>query len=132
MADAARAAVRRPSRRLLFDGNCGFCSSLARWADRRLPADATTEPWQRADLETLGLTRDEVADHAYWVDADGRKLRGHEAAAAALRAIGGPLGLAGVVMLVPPVSWASMIGYELVSRIRHRLPGGTPACAGGR
>ncbi len=40
----------------------------------------------------------------------------------------GPWAVAGRILLAPPVSWVAPLGYRLVARYRHRLPGGTPAC----
>ena len=44
---------------LVFDGDCAFCSTSARFVSERLrrsPADYAVEPWQRLDLDALGLT----------------------------------------------------------------------------
>ena len=44
---------------LVYDGDCAFCSTSARFAARwlrRSPADYAIEPWQRLDLAALGLT----------------------------------------------------------------------------
>jgi predicted DCC family thiol-disulfide oxidoreductase YuxK len=35
---------------------------------------------------------------------------------------------AGWLGTAPPWSWLSELGYALVARYRHRLPGGTPPC----
>ena len=47
---------------LVYDGDCAFCSTSARFAARwlrRSPADYAIEPWQRLDLVALGLTATE-------------------------------------------------------------------------
>lgn len=115
---------------LVYDGDCGFCTSSAHWVERRLPvaSGVAVEPWQVLDLQALGLTPAEVADAAWWVALGGVRHRGHRAIAAALRAIGGPWGVAGRVIDVPPVSWIAAAVYRVVARYRYRLPGGTPAC----
>ena len=106
-----------PLRRVLvFDGDCRFCSSVARWVARRLPPGARTIPWQEIpDPSAVGLTRERIADAAWWIDGSCRPHRGHLAARGALREIGG---------LDPVAAWA----YDVIARNRHRLPGGTPAC----
>jgi predicted DCC family thiol-disulfide oxidoreductase YuxK len=86
-------------------------------------------PWQLVDdLERHGLTENDVATAAYWIDGDGRPQRGHRAVAFALQAAGGGWGLLGSLLLVPPISWLARAGYRLTARYRNRLPGGAPGC----
>ena len=113
---------------LVFDGDCSFCTSSAQWIEHRLPAGVRVEPWQRLDLSALGLTEREVTTAAYWVDEQGRAYRGDLAIAKSLVAAGGLRKVLGVVLQLPPISLLSAIGYQIVARNRHRLPGGTPAC----
>lgn len=123
-ADPAAAAVGT----LIFDGKCPFCTMTARWARRRLPRGARVIPYQVIDdPAALGLTRRQLAEAAWWVDPHGGTRRGHLAVAEAFRAIGGPWGMVGDLMLIPPISWLAGLVYELVSRNRHRLPGTRPA-----
>ena len=62
------------------------------------------------------------------MDRDGTRFRGHRAIAKSLVAGRGWTRLAGIAVSVPPFSWAAAAAYPVVSRYRHRLPGGTPAC----
>lgn len=120
---------------LVYDGDCGFCTSAARWAERGFGATATALPWQGLGddgLRALGLTRDQVARAAWWVGPEGRPLGGHLAVAAALSAGGGWRRPAGRVLRTPPVRWGASVAYRFVSRYRHHLPGGTPACRADR
>jgi predicted DCC family thiol-disulfide oxidoreductase YuxK len=112
----------------VFDGDCGFCTSSAKWIEHRLPPTALVEPWQRLDLGAIGLTQRDVETAAYWVDDRGRRHRGHKAIARSLVAAGGTWKVLGVVLLIPPISWLAAVGYMLVAKYRHKLPGGTPAC----
>jgi predicted DCC family thiol-disulfide oxidoreductase YuxK len=112
---------------LIFDGNCGFCSACATWAQRRLK-DADVVPGQRVDVAAYGLTARDVSAAAWWVDRAGRLHRGHRAIGKALQAFGGSWRVLGWLCLRPPSSWAAWAVYGLVARFRHRLPGGTPAC----
>ena len=69
-------------------------------------------------------------------------FRGHLAVARALHAAGGWRRVVGGAIAVPPLSWAAALGYRVVVRYRHRLPGTTssrstlrrllPLCAPGR
>ena len=110
---------------LVFDGDCGFCTSSADLADRwlRIP---TVAPWQRLDLESLGLDEARCAEALQWVAVDGTVRSGERAVIAALWHRGG-------LFTVPAALLAALrplagVGYRLVARNRHRLPGGTPAC----
>ncbi|MBN9606416.1 MAG: DUF393 domain-containing protein [Actinomycetales bacterium] len=114
---------------LIFDGDCGFCTTTVDKLREALPRFPEAQPWQWTDLDAYGLTRDD-ASHYVWLVTPTHQYAGHLAVAALLR---GQPGLGwrflGVLGTVPPYSWAAAIGYKLVSRYRHLLPGGTPACA---
>ena len=56
---------------MIFDGDCGFCTTSAGWIERRLPADVRVAPWQILELAEYGLTETDVTTAAYWVDGDG-------------------------------------------------------------
>jgi len=117
-----------PSRVLVYDGDCGFCTRTAEWAEARLPADTTVQPYQWLDLEPLGLTPEDGQRAAWWIDDRGRCHRGHRAAGHALVAMGGLWRVPGALFLIPPISWVAAGIYALVARFRYKLPGGTPAC----
>ena len=105
---------------LVFDGECGFCTSAAEWVG------GERAPWQDLGAEglaELGLSVEEAREAAWWVDGAGR-YRGHLAIGHALA----ERSRLGRVLLVPPLSWLGAAAYPLVARYRHRLPGGTPAC----
>jgi predicted DCC family thiol-disulfide oxidoreductase YuxK len=114
---------------LVFDGDCGFCSTSVRFIRRRIPTRADLVPWQRAPLATLGVTREQARDAVLWVGRDARVAAGPEAVAALLRDAGGAWSLLGRLLDVRPVRALAWPAYRWVSRNRHRLPGGTPACA---
>lgn len=87
------------------------------------------QPWQWIDFASLGLSRRDVT-HYVWLLVDGERHRGHAAVAALLRvqrAFGWRF--LGQLLITPPFSWIAAAGYAIVARFRHRLPGGTPACA---
>jgi predicted DCC family thiol-disulfide oxidoreductase YuxK len=116
---------------LVFDGDCAFCTSCARLLERIGP-EAEIVAWQLADLRELGITAAQAAEAVRWIEADGTVRTGHEALAAALATAGWLWRVAGRAILLPVVSPLAAAGYRLVARNRHRLPGGTPACAAGR
>lgn len=113
---------------LIFDGDCGFCTTTANYIVRRSSVPITAHAWQLTDVTQFGLTEAQTADRVYLVLGD-EKFGGHLAFAYllfiqrnwALKAIGW-------LLTVPPLCWFAAPGYRLVARYRHRLPGGTPAC----
>ena len=115
---------------LVYDGDCAFCTSSAELLARIAPAAATVA-WQQIDLAELGLTEEAASAAVQWVALDGTIRSGHEAVAAALGSAGGIWTLAGRVLLAPGISPIAGAGYRLIANNRHRLPGGTPACATG-
>jgi len=114
---------------LVYDGDCGFCTTSARFLERRIRPEAEIIAWQLADLAQLGLTEEQAADAVRWVEADGTVRSGHAAIAGALGAAGRIWRVAGRLLLLPGISWVAAKVYRLVAANRYRLPGGTPACA---
>jgi len=116
---------------LIFDGDCGFCTTAAHWAQSQLRHGERVEAWQLLGpdvLESFGLSLRDVEQAAWWIDSEGRPARGHRAAGKVLQAAGGWHRTAGWLVLTPPSSWVAAGVYRLVVRWRYRLPGGTPAC----
>jgi predicted DCC family thiol-disulfide oxidoreductase YuxK len=113
---------------LAYDGDCAFCTSSVRVLERIGPK-AEIVAWQLTDLGALGLTEEEAAAAVQWVEIDGTIRSGHGAIAAALGSAGGPWALAGQVLLSPGIAPVAAAAYRLIADNRHRLPGGTPACA---
>jgi predicted DCC family thiol-disulfide oxidoreductase YuxK len=116
---------------LVYDGDCAFCTRSAQWAAKRLPPPASAKPSHSIDLDALGLTHQDVARAAWWVDADRRRWGGHLAVGKALVAAGGWRALLGHVVLVPPRLWLAKPVYGWVARNRSRMPGGSPTCGVG-
>jgi predicted DCC family thiol-disulfide oxidoreductase YuxK len=116
---------------LVYDGDCGFCTSVAARISRHWRGPAEAAAWQdlgAGGLGELGLTPEHAQQAAWWVEPDGRRFRGHPAVAEALLAATGWRRVVGAGLVVPPLSWAGALGYRLVVRYRHRLPGSTDAC----
>lgn len=113
---------------LVYDGDCGFCTTTAKWIERRLDPDVRVEMWQALDLDAIGLTVDDVTTAAYFVDSDGSLHRGHAGIGRALQYMAAPFRPLGWLMQRPPISWIAAPVYRLVATYRHRLPGATDSC----
>ena len=122
---------------LVFDGDCGFCTTAVDWLARVLPAMPAVTPYQWADLEALGLTVEEAAERVWLVAADApgdlHQYGGHLAVSVLLRHQPRVAWrFLGILLDTPPFSILAAIGYGLIARYRYLLPGGTPACRMGR
>lgn len=116
------------TRLLIFDGDCGFCTTTANWIVRHSSVDVAAKPYQWADLEPLGLTRDEAEAKVQLV-WDGLIYSGHKCFGKLLMIQRNPLiRLVGRIVNSKALNGISSRGYDLVAKNRHKLPGGTPAC----
>ena len=106
---------------LIYDGDCDFCKRCANWLAARLPAGVSILASPEADLAAVGLSEQQAADAAWWIDEDGTPHRGHRAIAESLRACGGNWARLGSLLILPGVSFLAAVVYELIARNRHRL-----------
>jgi len=114
---------------LVFDGDCAFCTTWVNRLERLLPSFPRKSPWQWLDLDELGLTRRDVEQYAWFITPN-HQYAGHLAGSALLRAQRGfGWRFLGNLIATPPVSWVAALAYHCIAQNRHRLPGGTPACA---
>jgi predicted DCC family thiol-disulfide oxidoreductase YuxK len=114
---------------LIFDGECGFCTrtrDLLVRLDRR--HRVSTVPFQGQGVaEQSGIPARDLAESVYWLDDDGAKYSGAQAANAALSAaLGNDLPLR--IYRVPGMRRLQEAVYRWVADNRHRLPGTTPWC----
>lgn len=113
---------------LVYDGDCAFCTRCVEWMKRRMRHLPVIVPWQRADLETLGLSAAQCQAALQFVDTNGRIRSGERAVAQVLLQAGRGWRVLGVLLLVPGVRHLAGLVYRWVARNRHRLPGGTASC----
>lgn len=112
----------------LYDDECGFCTrSIAKV--RRLPFNVDYRPLQAEPLAEHGISLDQALELMALVQADGSVVFGHLAWAGILRSGPPPLSWLGWLMQRPPVGPVAQRIYRWVAANRHRLPGGTAACA---
>lgn len=113
----------------LFDGDCAFCSSCARFIDRHLARGIPVLPWQRTDLDVLDVTAAQAEASVVWVGTDRVVALGPVAIARLLRHAGRAWYPFGWLLETPPVRAMAWPIYRWVARNRHRMPGGTAACS---
>jgi predicted DCC family thiol-disulfide oxidoreductase YuxK len=115
---------------LVFDGECGFCTTCARFLARWVLGGRFTlvAPWQQLDLAGLGLTVDRCREAVQWVGPDGEVASGHAAIAAALAAGHRRWHPVGGLLVAPGFSWVAERIYSWIAGHRSGLPGGTAAC----
>ncbi|MER5639871.1 DUF393 domain-containing protein [Kitasatospora sp. NPDC002227] len=127
---------------LVFDGDCGFCTTCVRFGERYLRATLASGGWeavpfQFADLDALDalaggrglVTWERALTEVLWVTPNGEVHGGAQAVARLLLRTGGAWAYLGAVLTLPPVRPLAGAVYRLVSKYRHRMPGGTAACA---
>ena len=112
--------------RLVFDGDCGFCTTSANWLARGGRVEVA--PWQFLDLETVGLTTAQASSSVWWLSDDRPVEHSSRAIGRALLLRGAPWSWAGRALMVPLLQPLADAVYRVVARYRHRLPGGTPVC----
>lgn len=112
---------------LIFDGDCGFCTTSARAGQRWLHLDHV-EPWQFLDLDSLAVTEAACQTAVQWVAVDGTVSAAERAVIAAMRHAGGAWGVVGRVLGLAGIRHVAGLCYRVVARFRYKMPGGTPAC----
>lgn len=114
---------------IVFDGDCGFCTRSIEWGRRRIRRMSTAVPFQRADLDALGLDAATCRTAVQYVGADGRITAGERAVASLLRDAGWPWSPLGRLLALPGVRAVAGLVYRWVARNRYRLPGASDSCA---
>ena len=114
---------------LVFDGDCGFCTSCVNFVTRWICPDVEIVPWQETDLAAIGLTAVECAQALQFVECDGSTFSGSRAVTAMLRTAPRPWPWIAAVGDAPVIRRIADVGYRVIANNRSRLPGATPACA---
>lgn len=120
-----------PDTVIVYDGDCAFCELWVGRMKRALPVTPQTLPSQSIDLDTFGLTDDDVANYA-WLITPTRHIAGGAILAELL--VHQPrfgLRLAGHILKLWPLSALANAVYRVVAKNRHRLPGSTATCESG-
>lgn len=123
--------VERPT--YLVDGRCGFCMTWMSRVQRLFPGTFDAVSLYEFDLTSVGLDLADAEREGHFLVPDGDRLlirSGSQSWAGILLEQRAPARWIGVLMEHQPVRAVADVVYSAVARNRHRLPGGTPLCAG--
>lgn len=113
---------------VLHDADCGFCARCAAWIPR-IGAKVVVSSLQAEDLAALGVDAERAVEEMPVVLPDGRVAWGHHGWAEILRSGPLPLRLAGRALGSRLMERPAATVYSWVAGNRHKMPGGSPACA---
>lgn len=113
---------------LIFDGDCGFCTSSIKLIKKLIHKHPEIKPYQQTDLPSLGISREECQSAIKFFQESERIFSGAQAFAQFLKLSSPPWKLIGYFLDLPGIKWFSEFVYRLIARNRYHLPGGTPAC----
>lgn len=116
-----------PAGRLVFDGECGFCTRCVGWV-RRLDRNGRIDlrPYQRDGApESVGVTVEQCRDAVQWLGPDGVRRSGADAVNAALSTA---LGTSVPTLIYRATAGAQERVYRWLAARRGRLPGVVPHC----
>lgn len=114
--------------RLLFDGDCGFCTKSIAWLDGRSMLGHDAMPWQSVPENELPVSVERLMTEVVLELPGGRVLGGADALTASVRASRSPLRFLGVVVAAPGVRVLARAVYRVIARNRYRMPGSSDAC----
>lgn len=126
-ADSVRVVRTRPV--LVYDGDCAFCTTSVRYAERHIRPNCEVTPWQSADLASFGTTQQRAEHELLWFTPTDTVYGGAQAVARLLLSAGKGWAVLGALLVLPPVRWIAHGVYRLVANNRASMPGGTAACA---
>lgn len=113
---------------LIYDGDCAFCTKSVQWGYQHLDFFPESVPYQEIKPSDFKLTQEQVTTKV-WLHVDSTNLGGHRAVSWLLRSQ--PRfywKILGWLLIFPLFSPIAALGYSLVARYRHKLPGATNAC----
>lgn len=114
--------------KLIYDGDCGFCTKSATFGTKRSRADVEYIASRSIqDLSAYGLNSEDVSKRVYWV-GDKRVVGGSRAVFRAMRQMKFPYNILGLLGLTPGFWLLAEPIYNLVARNRHKMPGSSDAC----
>jgi predicted DCC family thiol-disulfide oxidoreductase YuxK len=119
----------RQAVRILYDGDCGFCTASVRWAERTARPAAMLVPWQGESTTLTDPLREVLATAVVAVRGDLVVATGGRAVIELLRTSSrAPVRWVAAVLALPVLRGMVDLAYRVVARNRYRLPGSTDSC----
>ena len=113
---------------VIYDGDCAFCSSAARFAQQQVAPSLSYSPYQFTVLAKYGITTEQALSSLKFVTNSGEVLSAHLAVSQIMRNGNKFWKLLGILVDLPIIRLLAALGYKLTAKYRHKLPGGTPTC----
>jgi predicted DCC family thiol-disulfide oxidoreductase YuxK len=113
---------------IVYDGDCAFCELWVGRMKRVLPITPKTVTSQSIDLDSFGLTEDDVAHYAWLITPTTQIAGGSILAELLVHQPRFGQRLAGHILKLWPLDALANAVYRVVAKNRHRLPGSTAAC----
>lgn len=113
---------------VIFDGDCGFCQLSVNFAQRFIKPKVSFVAYQSINPANYSLTVEQCQQSLKFVAETNQVFSAQTAVAKMLRTARFPWFIAGQFLLLPIVNQLAGIGYQLIARNRHRLPGSTISC----
>lgn len=114
---------------VIFDGDCSFCSSAARFAQKYVAPKLNYQPYQQTDLAEFNLALTECEAALQLVTNSGEKFSAERAVLKLLKSGNLFARTVGLALQFPGFKPILKFGYAKVAKNRHRLPGGRPECS---
>jgi len=113
---------------VIYDGDCAFCSTAARFAQRKVAPTLSYSPYQRTDLTKYGISTVEAQSSLKFVKTNGEVVSAQKAVSQIMKCGNSFWKAFGVITELPGINLLAALGYKLTAKYRHKLPGGTPTC----
>lgn len=113
---------------MIYDGDCGFCSSTIRFLEKTNEKGPPFSPYQNSDLESYFLSAKICVEAIQYVDKFGNISSGALAFADYFKDSPFPWKAIGYVLHLPGVKFISDVVYRWVAKNRYFFPGGSHNC----
>lgn len=105
---------------LIYDGECGICSALAEWAQKKSNGALSIEPYQTADLWKISLSYEQAEQSAAFIKLKDMKVyRNARSIFETMKHLGIPYSIVGYTLSNPIFSVIAFPFYRLIARNRR-------------
>jgi len=106
--------------KLIYDGECGICTALARWALKKSNGGFVIEPYQTTDLWAISLSYEQAEKSAAFVNGSSMKVyRNARSIFETMKYLGFPFNIMAFFLANPVASSLAYPIYRLVANNRR-------------